>query len=72
MLAACWCCSVNACVDYLGAAQAERAAREAERLRKEELGSEEDEEELRRQRAWDDWKDANPVGWGNSKTKPCG
>jgi len=28
--------------------------------------------ELARQRTWDDWKDVNPRGWGNSKLRPCG
>ena len=23
-----------------------------------------------KQRAWDDWKDENPRGWGNSKLRP--
>lgn len=31
----------------------------------------EDEHELARQRAWDDFKDENPRGWGNSKLRPC-
>eukprot|EP00873_Tetraselmis_striata_P025439 jgi/Tetstr1/445703/TSEL_003502.t1 len=30
------------------------------------------EEEVRRQRAWDDWADENPRGAGNSKLTPCG
>lgn len=24
------------------------------------------------QRAWDEFKDDNPTGWGNSKLRPCG
>lgn len=24
------------------------------------------------ERAKDDWRDANPRGWGNSKLRPCG
>eukprot|EP00879_Flechtneria_rotunda_P007069 GHRR01007420.1.p1 GENE.GHRR01007420.1~~GHRR01007420.1.p1 ORF type:complete len:356 (+),score=169.55 GHRR01007420.1:97-1164(+) len=31
----------------------------------------EDEHESARQRAWDDFQDANPRGWGNSKLRPC-
>ena len=31
----------------------------------------EDEEALAKQRAWDDWTDDNPRGWGNSKLRPC-
>lgn len=37
-------------------------------LSKEEMN----EVEVARQRAWDDWKDVNPRGWGNSKLRPCG
>lgn len=33
---------------------------------------EKDSMELARQRSWDDWKDVNPRGWGNSKLRPCG
>lgn len=32
---------------------------------------EEDAEDKAKQRAWDDWKDANPRGAGNSKLRPC-
>lgn len=31
----------------------------------------EDDDEVGRSRAWDDWKDDNPRGWGNSKLRPC-
>ena len=31
-----------------------------------------DDAETMKQRRWDDFKDANPRGWGNSKTTPCG
>ena len=31
-----------------------------------------DDEVLQKQRAWDDFKDDNPKGWGNSKTRPTG
>lgn len=31
----------------------------------------EDEAELAKQRAWDDFADDNPRGWGNSKLRPC-
>eukprot|EP00877_Chromochloris_zofingiensis_P010428 jgi/Chrzof1/5639/Cz16g09260.t1 len=30
----------------------------------------EEEEALRKQRAWDEFKDDNPAGWGNSKLRP--
>ena len=30
-----------------------------------------DDEEIYRQRAWDDWKDEHPRGYGNSKLRPC-
>lgn len=29
------------------------------------------EEDLDKQRAWDDWKDDHPYGYGNSKLRPC-
>jgi len=45
---------------------AKRAQREAERN-----SDEEDEEELAKARVWDDFKDDNPAGWGNSKLRPC-
>jgi immunoglobulin-binding protein 1 len=28
-------------------------------------------EELTKQRKWDDWKDDHPTGYGNSKLRPC-
>lgn len=28
-------------------------------------------EELEKQRAWDDWKDDHPYGYGNSRLRPC-
>lgn len=31
----------------------------------------EDEAALAKQRAWDDFSDDNPRGWGNSKLRPC-
>lgn len=33
---------------------------------------EEDEAAEEKARAWDDWKDENPRGAGNSKLTPCG
>jgi len=52
--------------------QAQQAQESAEAARKAELGSDEDEDELHRQRALDDFRDWNPRGHGNSKLKPCG
>lgn len=52
------------------AMEREAAEREAQQHAK-ELDSD-DEESVRQQRAKDDWKDANPRGWGNSKLRPCG
>ena len=43
-----------------------RGAAEASRC-----SDDEDEEELAKARAWDDFKDDNPAGWGNSKLRPC-
>eukprot|EP00775_Hariotina_reticulata_P001615 gene1615-1955_t len=36
-----------------------------------EAGAIKAEEELAKARAWDDFKDENPKGWGNSKLRPC-
>lgn len=33
---------------------------------------EDDEENLAKMRAWDDFRDENPKGWGNSKSRPTG
>lgn len=30
-----------------------------------------EEEEVQKQRAWDDWVDDHPAGYGNSKLRPC-
>lgn len=35
------------------------------------IGDEADDEDLNHQRALDDWKDDHPVGYGNSKLRPC-
>uniref|UniRef100_A0A383VIK6 TAP42-like protein n=1 Tax=Tetradesmus obliquus TaxID=3088 RepID=A0A383VIK6_TETOB len=52
------------------ARQAQAAAAEA--ARKAALTADEaDEEEVARARAWDDFADDNPRGWGNSKLRPC-
>ncbi|KAF5843660.1 TAP42-like protein, partial [Dunaliella salina] len=50
----------------------QRAQEQAQAARIEALGSDEDEEELQRTRAFDDFKDMHPRGHGNSKLKPCG
>lgn len=33
-------------------------------------GSDDEDADLERQRAWDDWKDEHPTGYGNSKLRP--
>ena len=48
--------------------EAERAAAQAA---KDDRAEEETEEELQKQRAWDDWKDDHPYGSGNSRLRPC-
>ncbi|KAJ3067287.1 hypothetical protein HDU98_009523 [Podochytrium sp. JEL0797] len=40
-----------------------------EKIIKEDLGDEADELETMKARAWDDYKDANPKGWGNRMNK---
>lgn len=52
--------------------QSQRSQEQAEAARIEALGSDEDEEELKRTRAFDDYKDTHRQGYGNSKLKPCG
>ncbi|GMH37584.1 hypothetical protein BSKO_05457 [Bryopsis sp. KO-2023] len=44
---------------------------EEEAKRKEAEKDSDDEEDLMKQRAWDDWKDENPRGHGNSQLRPC-
>jgi hypothetical protein len=52
------------------ARQAQVAAAEASR-KAAQTADEADEEEVARSRAWDDFTDDNPRGWGNSKLRPC-
>jgi hypothetical protein len=50
----------------------QKAAEAAQKAAAAEAGSDdEDEAELAKQRAWDDFADDNPRGWGNSKLRPC-
>ena len=50
----------------------QRAAAEREERRKAAMTEEErEDEEVAKARAWDDFKDENPTGWGNSKLRPC-
>lgn len=67
--------SLRELADREAAEARERQQADAEAKALRQLGAEdsdEDEEELHRQRAFDDFKDANPRGWGNSKLTPCG
>ncbi|GIL89639.1 hypothetical protein Vretimale_1823 [Volvox reticuliferus] len=51
----------------------QRWQEEKERQRRAALDSdEEDAEDKAKQRAWDDWRDYHPKGYGNSKLRPCG
>jgi immunoglobulin-binding protein 1 len=36
-----------------------------------EDGEEDDDDAVRKARAWDDWKDTHPFGYGNSQRNPC-
>ena len=47
-------------------AQAAKAAAAAEAR-----SDDEDDAAVAKQRAWDDFTDDNPRGWGNSKLRPC-
>ncbi|KAL4444923.1 hypothetical protein ABPG77_003973 [Micractinium sp. CCAP 211/92] len=54
--------------------QQEREARAKERAARQQAersAEDVEEEELQKARAWDDFKDDNPRGWGNSKLRPC-
>lgn len=48
--------------------RAQKASQMQQRMSKDDI----EDEELKKQRAWDDFKDDNPRGWGNSKRKPTG
>lgn len=50
-------------------AQQREAAAAAEKAGHED-SDEDSDAKLDKQRAWDDWKDDNPSGWGNSKLRP--
>ena len=50
-------------------AEAEAAKRAKEAARRSD--DEDDDEEVAKARAWDEFKDDNPRGWGNSKLRPC-
>jgi len=47
----------------------DKIAEEKEKKRLEELGSDEDEDQLKKDREWDAWKDDHPWGEGNTGTK---
>ncbi|KAI7842410.1 hypothetical protein COHA_004049 [Chlorella ohadii] len=50
----------------------EAAAQERrERVEAEKSAEQKEDEELRKAREWDEFKDDNPRGWGNSKLRPC-
>eukprot|EP00887_Chlorella_sp_A99_P004672 scaffold4.g4672.t1 len=56
----------------LGRQQRDAAAQAAAAAAAKDESEEAEEAALRKQRAWDDWLDDNPRGWGNSKLRPCG
>jgi hypothetical protein len=68
-------------VEQQGAIElAEARAREAaeakakaakEKAEAERRSDDEDDDEVAKARAWDEFKDDNPYGWGNSKLRPC-
>mmetsp|Transcript_17921 Transcript_17921/g.34676 ORF Transcript_17921/g.34676 Transcript_17921/m.34676 type:complete len:325 (-) Transcript_17921:170-1144(-) len=49
--------------------QQQKAAQQRNRI--EEVDDDESDEAVLKARAWDDFKDDNPRGWGNSAIKPC-
>lgn len=51
------------------ASQQKEAAAAAYRAAHED-SDEDSDAKVDKQRAWDDWKDENPSGWGNSKLRP--
>lgn len=60
--------TLQARIEMEQVAWAEAAQQKAQKARQ-ELEADED-YQLQKQRAWDDWKDDNPRGAGNSKLKP--
>jgi immunoglobulin-binding protein 1 len=62
-------------VEVAQARARDRAAKEAAAAKAaaaaDARSDDEDEAALAKQRAWDDWADDNPRGWGNSKLRPC-
>jgi len=50
----------------------ENASKSTQSKEVESSDDSDDEAALHKQRAWDDFKDDNPKGWGNSKTRPTG
>ena len=53
------------------ALECEKRQKEMENQEDLHLDDQDGDEELYKQRAWDDWKDDNPRGYGNSKLRPC-
>ncbi|GFR45291.1 hypothetical protein Agub_g6343 [Astrephomene gubernaculifera] len=61
------------CREAMQREQRQRKQEEKEAARRAALDSdEEDAEDKAKQRAWDDYRDAHPKGYGNSKARPCG
>lgn len=59
---------MQAAIEVEQARQAEQTHARAQRER--EAAEADEEVQLAKQRAWDDWKDDNPRGAGNSRLKP--
>lgn len=52
--------------------RADSAGEKEERRYSNLTEEEKDDENVAKQRRWDEFKDDNPRGWGNSKLRPCG
>lgn len=49
--------------------ESERLKQEREKNKKDSDDEYSDEEKIKKEREWDDWKDDNPRGWGNTGSK---
>lgn len=63
-------------VEQFAKVECQRALEQQQAMQSTQSAAEADErrdadDDVYRQRAWDDWKDDHPRGCGNSKLKPC-
>lgn len=56
-------------IEYLQMIEREKKSAEHQKEQKKNSDSDQDDEEILKKREWDDWKDENPRGWGNTGSK---